>query len=348
MNPGGIVDCVTHFFSCDWGTTSFRLRRVNAVDGSVVAEQREATGVRALQARYPAGDRAARAEVFAGFLREHLRGMMGNNLAALAGIPVAISGMASSSVGWRELPYARLPVGVDGAGISQEVFDLEFDGGSTRMPIRLISGVRTDTEIMRGEEVEIMGLFAEGRHAALAQNSIVVLPGTHSKHVRLRDRQITDFHTFLTGELFDVLATHSLLAASVGDAGSVLPLSETSAREAFLDGVRTVAENGLARGLFQTRTRTVLQNVPPAANRWFLSGLLIGAEIKDLVERAPGVPILLAAPESLSLPYELALKTLQPAERLAAVPPAEMSLASVRGQLMLLSANLKASGRLRA
>jgi 2-keto-3-deoxy-galactonokinase len=37
---------MTHFFSCDWGTTSFRLRRVNAATGEVLSQRQEASGAR--------------------------------------------------------------------------------------------------------------------------------------------------------------------------------------------------------------------------------------------------------------------------------------------------------------
>ena len=337
---------MTHFFSCDWGTTAFRLRRVNVADGRVVAEISEPTGVRAMQARYPAGDASARATAFASFLREQLDKMARKDPAALAGVPmVMVSGMASSSVGWREVPYATVPVGLDGANLRQEVFNLDLaDGRPAR--IQLISGLRDSTEMMRGEEVEILGLFADDRFAPIANEGLVLLPGTHSKHVRLRDRQIIKFHTYLTGELFEVLATHSLLAASVQQSGpAALPLTDAAAQMAFEEGVRAAAEGGLARSLFQTRARTVLQGVSPAANRWFLSGLLIGAEIADLPEREPGIPLLLAAPESSSLAYGLALQTLGLAKRLTIVPPAEMSLAAVRGQLRLLHAEGKTPGQ---
>jgi 2-dehydro-3-deoxygalactonokinase len=331
---------VTHFFSCDWGTTSFRLRRVNVADGRIVAEQREPTGIRALYSQCAPGDRSAREKIFANFLRAQLLSLAGADVAALDGVSVAVSGMASSSVGWRELPYASVPVGLDGAGIKQEVFNLEIKN-RIHARIHLISGLQTATEILRGEEVEILGLFTQGQHEAIAHDGLVVLPGTHSKHVRLRNRQITDFHTYLTGELFDVLAAHSLLSASVQSANPFPPLTEAPALDAFLDGVRAAASSGLARSLFQTRTRTVLQSIPPAVNRWFLSGLLIGAEVVDLSVREPAVPLLLAAPEPLSLAYRLAFENLGLADRLAVAPPVEMAFASVLGQLMLLQSHLK-------
>jgi 2-dehydro-3-deoxygalactonokinase len=327
---------MTHFFSCDWGTTSFRLRRVNAATGEVTAQRTESSGVRELSANR-SGNSAEK--VFANFLREQLLLISGNDAASLEGVSVMISGMASSSVGWRELPYARVPFNLDGSGIVQDSFELKV-GDNSRVQIHLISGVRAEADMMRGEETEILGIFSGDRHAPIAEDGIIVLPGTHSKHCRLQHRQLTGFRTYMTGELFDVLSAHSLLRASVHTTGgaSSANLSEPAARDAFAAGVRDASVSGLAGNLFQTRVRTVLQNVPPSVNRWFLSGLLVGSEIADLAAREPAAPILLAAAEPLNAAYHLAFETLGLKKNLTVVQPEEMALASVRGHRALLAA----------
>jgi len=328
---------MTSFFSCDWGTTSFRLRRVHAATGEVMDERREASGAKVLFSSCVPGDTAAREKAFANFLRDQLCLMAGNDLASLDGASVIISGMASSSVGWRELPYAHVPVGLDGSGLTQDSFDLSV-GDNRRMHIHLVSGVCSEIDMMRGEETEILGLFSDGLHARIAQDGIAVLPGTHSKHVRLRARQITGFRTYMTGELFDVLSAHSLLRASVQPAEGVpsKTLLEPAAHEAFVAGVRASSVAGLAGSLFQTRVRTVLQKVPPTVNRWFLSGLLIGSELVDLIAQEPDVPVLLAAADPLHGAYRAAFEILGVGDKLSLVPPEEMSLASVRGHHALL------------
>lgn len=327
-----------HFFSCDWGTTSFRLRCVNTTTGTVLTEHCESTGARTLYS-LSADTGAKRETLFAEFLRDQLKRMAAGAGASLDGASVMISGMASSSIGWRELPYTPAPVGLDGVNLVQESIRLNIDHNAT-VVVRLISGLRTDSNIMRGEETEILGLFAASRFAETAQQGIVVLPGTHSKHVQLRDGRIIDFHTFMSGELFDVLSTHSVLRASLQtDAGDPpTTLFDTASRDAFVAGVQAARDNGIARSLFLTRTRTVLHSVSPAVNRWFLSGLLIGAEIDDLSAHHLKSSLLLAAAEPLSAAYHLALETLGLGGWMTVVPPDEMSTASVRGHLMMLNA----------
>jgi 2-dehydro-3-deoxygalactonokinase len=331
---------MTHFFSCDWGTTSFRLRRVDAITSEVLAEQREASGVKQLLAICPANDPSAREQAYASFLRAHLLSLASGTPASLHGVPVMISGMASSSVGWRELPYAQVPVDLDGSTLVQEHFALAITERA-QAHVHLISGVRTENDILRGEETEIVGVFAGGRFRELADNGIALLPGTHSKHVRLRAGKMIGFHTYMTGELFDVLATHSLLRASVSapESSASSSLIEPQSRQAFAAGVQHASKSGLAAALFQTRVRTVLQNIRPGVNRWFLSGLLIGAETVDLARRELGVPILLAAPEPLRTAYRLAFETLGLEQRLSVASAEEIALASVRGHWALLHRN---------
>jgi 2-dehydro-3-deoxygalactonokinase len=328
---------MSRFFSCDWGTTSFRLRLVDAGAGEVVSQRQESSGVKSLSTKMEAGGGAG--NVFADFLRGQLRLLAGPDPALLDGVSVMISGMASSSVGWRELPYAQAPLNLDGSGVVRETFELDA-GAASPARVHLVSGVRTESDMMRGEETEILGIFADGRHARIAENGLVVLPGTHSKHVRLLHRQITGLRTCMTGELFDVLAAHSLLRTSVRTPEGVChpTLSEPASRDAFAGGVRDASECGLARSLFQTRVRDVLHGAPAAENRWFLSGLLIGSEVADLAAREAEAPILLAATEPLSSAYSLAFEILGLQKRLMPLPPEEAALASVRGHRLLLAA----------
>jgi 2-dehydro-3-deoxygalactonokinase len=320
------------FFSCDWGTSSFRLRQVRVSTGQVLQERRDASGIRALSSAGQPGSQEARAAEFAAFLRGQLLSMVKQPRAA-NGALILISGMASSSVGWLELPYTALPVSLDGANLVRRSLTLPIDAQSSARVV-LISGVCAPNDIMRGEETEILGLFADSQYSAIAENGVVLLPGTHSKHVRFEQRRITGFRTYMTGELFDVLATHSLLRASVQSAPDKQALSDRDSRLAFLTGVRESGTSGLAASLFQTRVRTVLHKVSPAVNRWFLSGLLIGAELADLREHP--LPLLLAAAEPLGSVYLLALQTLGFEERLTVVPPDEMEFASTRGHQVLL------------
>ncbi len=306
----------THLLSCDWGTSRFRLRLVNRQTGRAEAEHSTDEGAQTIAAahRSPVKRRAA----FASALQ---RGLDALAVARRPGIPVVISGMACSTIGWIPQPYASLPVGVDGAGYL--TIDLRIRGRT----VRFISGLRTDCDVMRGEECELTGLFIRPKRRALADDCVVVLPGTHSKHVRLRRGRIVEFSTRPTGDLFALLSRHSTLV------GGRPTTSFSSA--AFRAGVRTARQLDLGAALFKTRARSVLGHLRPEQGADFLSGVLIGSEMICLPAKGP---IVIAAGSDLARRYSLAARTLLPRGRITVIPPAEAAGAVVRGHVHLASA----------
>src|SRR5690606_37345331 len=120
-----------------------------------------------------------------------------------------IFGMPASSVGLIELPYALLPFSLDGDGLIMERLQID----SLSNPVLLISGARTDVDVMRGEETKVLGASAYLNGAN--RSSLLILPGTHSKHVTVSSRRVMDIRTYMTGELFGLLSRQSLLATSV-------------------------------------------------------------------------------------------------------------------------------------
>ena len=267
------------FIACDWGTSRLRVRW-RGPDG--LKEWASDDGASRLAALG-----CDRAQAFDGALRVALK-----RLGAPAGLPVLVSGMASSSIGWQELPYARLPFSLGGSGVVGRWLDL---GDGAR--VCLISGVRDGHDMMRGEETQALGWAEQVEQTgnALPARATLVLPGTHSKHLRVEFGALTGISTFMTGELFEVLRHHSVLRHSVALDGpdDSEPMANS---DAFTEGVRASAAPGLAAALFQVRSRQVLSGCDPVSNRSFLSGLLIGAELRSL-EAGEGTVILAAGGE---------------------------------------------------
>jgi 2-dehydro-3-deoxygalactonokinase len=304
------------FLSCDWGTSRFRLRLVDRTTLRILAQHGTDDGIQSIAAIHPAGDarRTALGRVLAA-------GIAAVHADRNPEIPVVISGMASSTLGWHSLPYARLPAEISGRTL---VFD---DFSQAGRAVRLVSGLQADRDVMRGEETQLVGLFASPVREALAADCLVVLPGTHSKHVRLRAGQIVDFTTHLTGELYAILCDHSTLR----------PPPESEFDEgAFRAGVAASRETVLSAALFQTRARTVLGQLPAAHSAAFLSGVLIGAEVATLAT-VGAIPLVLAAGEHLAGRYVTALRELRPDAAVTVIPSAELDAAVIAGQARFLS-----------
>ena len=178
-----------------------------------------------------------------------------------------ISGMAGSRQGWREAPYCPCPSGFQ--DIAQHLQWIDKDR------IGIVPGLSTwndDTpDVMRGEEIQIFGALT----AQQIESAQFVLPGTHSKWAQVLDGKITAFKTFMTGEFYALLSQHSILAKTcLPDA----PLK----KEVFIEGVmQSQKPGGLLHHAFSARSLALFEKLNPAQSSSYISGLLIGEEIKS-------------------------------------------------------------------
>lgn len=225
------------------------------------------------------------------------------------GVLCVISGMASSSIGLRTLDYGKLPISLLTGEIPYDQLDQHT---------YLLSGLATAEDVMRGEETQIFGTAGM---SSFAGNTLAILPGTHSKHAWLEDGTLTDFKTFMSGELFSLLGTHSILSHSLDTQGNINAQSK-----AFLKGLERSA-GAFLHELFAIRARHVLQNSPDKENGAFLSGLLIGSELRA-IPRIPGL-VCLIADGTLEGLYKKALQTLYPKTPVKTFSTEE---ATIRGQ----------------
>ncbi|WP_437193104.1 2-dehydro-3-deoxygalactonokinase [Planctomicrobium sp. SH527] len=326
-----------YFFNCDWGTTNFRLRLVSTNDGAIIAECRSEDGAAILSAAATSPEN--REERFRDVLDRSVAAMRLKVDSVLDQTPIIISGMASSSIGWRNLPYAVVPFALDGGDLSFERLDEKT--ATTGHPTYLLSGLRSDRDVMRGEEVELMGLTKlpdvplDG-----VGDTWVILPGTHSKHVQIQKRIVVDFRTYMTGELFDVLGHQSSLQHSLKDATGTIQLPDSSHpqwKDAFESGVQLAQTDELSSILFQVRTGQLLKGNSASQSSALLSGILIGAELQALNSRLnTNDEIVLAAAGHLSTAYQTAADQLGLARRLFVVPPTDVARLSSLGQLQAL------------
>jgi 2-dehydro-3-deoxygalactonokinase len=258
------------FLSVDWGTTNLRIRWVSLPGFDVLAEKISDQGVKKVFLRWQ--ESSIEREPF--FLRVLLSELQTMDFRQPAPVKMIISGMASSSIGMRELPYAPLPFFTNG----QALFVEKWWPPGFPHEISLISGVSSQDDVMRGEETQLVGLCRLLRPSG---NALFILPGTHSKHIYLEDEAIFSFHTFMTGEVFDVLSAHSILNGSI-DKG---PLDRL-ALAAFKNGVlMSMEKSSILNALFMVRTNALFEKFSKRENYYFLSGLLIGAECNYLIEK---------------------------------------------------------------
>ncbi len=226
------------FLAVDWGTTNRRVFLVE--DGRVARTERDDKGVTAVQ------DFAAEA---AG-----VRARFGD-------LPLLMAGMVGSNIGWQAGPYVQAPAGI--AELAANL--LRIDARTAIVPGVSVTG---PADVMRGEEVQLLGAVAAG---LVPGDSLLVQPGTHCKWAEMQDGRIAGFRTAMTGELFALLRKHGLLAAQLG--------AEVTLGPAFLEGVAEGRERDLAASLFGIRAAKLLGQRDDADAASFASGLLIGADV---------------------------------------------------------------------
>lgn len=260
------------YIAIDWGTTNRRAWRV-AADGTFGEALRDSRGVLALTADdYPAELAALRAR--------------------LGDLPVIAAGMVGSNRGWREVPYVDAPA--DLAALASGALRLP-DADALLLPgVALRSGARAD--VMRGEEVQVLGALAAGLAPA---DALFCQPGTHNKWIATSAGRITDVATALTGELFALLRGHGILSAMLDG-----PVADGAA---FRAGVaRGAGARDLTVALFEVRARVLLDRLDAADAASFASGVLIGADVGARTD-LKGRPVQLLASGDLATLYAAAI-----------------------------------------
>jgi 2-dehydro-3-deoxygalactonokinase len=227
----------------DWGTSSLRAYRLDA-QGNILESRASSQGI---------------LNVAPGQFPRVLEQQIGGWQEA----PIVMSGMVGSRQGWAEAPYVPCPAGFE--EIAASLLEVRWGGRSAwivpGLSCRDAAGV---PDAMRGEETQILGCGVEGT---------VCLPGTHSKWVEVKNGRIERFCTFMTGEVYAVLKQHSILGRMMQDG--------PPDAGAFAEGVRRSGEaGGLLHHLFGVRTRELTGELGPAASASYLSGIVIGHELR--------------------------------------------------------------------
>ncbi|MBI1217138.1 MAG: 2-keto-3-deoxy-galactonokinase [Rhodobacteraceae bacterium] len=244
------MDQAANWIAVDWGTTHLRAWAMGA-DGRVLAAAASDAGMATLTRE---GFEPALIALVAGWL--------------VAGrvTPVLACGMVGSRQGWVEAPYRAVPCTPlePGGFVAAPCAD-------PRLAVRVIPGLKqlAPADVMRGEETQIAGFLSQDP----AFDGVLCLPGTHNKWVRISAGEVVSFQTFMTGELFALLADHSVLRHSVGGEGW-----DEQAFGLALDDALSRPDRIAAR-LFTLRAEALLSGLAPEAARSRLSGSLIGVEL---------------------------------------------------------------------
>lgn len=267
----------------DWGTSSLRAALLGS-GGEVLEERAFPRGILTVE---PGGFASLFEALFGDWMR-------------VDGSLCLISGMAGSRQGWLEAPYCPCPTGF--AELGRRLAWIEPGR------IAIVPGLSVDKDgvpdVMRGEETQVFGAL---QLLGLA-DARLVLPGTHSKWVTVTEHRVTDFSTWMTGEFYALLRQHSILARTLpNNANDSDPAPDAGA---FGQGVaHALHGQGLLHTAFSTRTLSLFNRMATDALPSYLSGLVIGEELKSQTLQCGDAVVVMGA-EALTARYEQALAQL--------------------------------------
>ena len=239
----------------DWGSSALRGALVDP-SGRVIDSREVARGMLTIQ---PGGF----SEVFESHFGDWMDGRATRCLMA---------GMVGSRQGWAEAPYCPCPAGLE--DIAGHLLHLTSTAGTKRR-VAIVPGISCEhagvPDVMRGEEIKILGAL----DLLQTDDATLVLPGTHSKWATVEGGRIRSFSTVMSGEFYALLRQHSILARTLPPEDGALD------GDAFDRGVaHAFAAGGLMQAAFSVRTLALFERLPPAAMPSYLSGLVIGEELR--------------------------------------------------------------------
>lgn len=305
-----------HYIAIDGGTTN---TRVTLTHGTEPIET----------VRIPLGARAGidGTDPLKRAIREAIDTLLSHaSLTAKDVTRVIASGMITSEFGLCNLPHLPCPAGLaELHGAMKEVNLPDV----TPIPFVFLRGVccvgdaPLDTDMMRGEETELIGLFEEGVREAL-----YVLPGSHSKLIEVDGKgRILRFSTMLTGEMIAALASGTILRDAVN-------LSvETFDPARLFDGYRYAHEEGLNAALFKVRIlKNKLGESAEGCYSFFL-GAILSPEI-DAILRSPIARVIIGGRAQIKCATAALLRALSDREILVATDE-EAGNATTRGMIRI-------------
>lgn len=245
-----------HIAVFDWGTTHLRVHVV-AAGGKILRTLHHESGIRQSNITdVPARFKRAIHELEAAF----------------GPMPAVLVGMVGSNFGWHEVAMQAAPVA--GENLARHLFAIDTLAGQQAMIVPGVTGpsIVGAPDMMRGEETQIFGVLEP------QGTDNFCLPGTHTKWVRCTAGQITGITTAMTGEIFDLMQTQSVLQSALGGASASIDLA------AFDDGLALSCEGlGALQLAFSIRARSLASDGWSSdAAKSHLSGLMIGSEVASM------------------------------------------------------------------
>ncbi|MGP4075920.1 2-dehydro-3-deoxygalactonokinase [Halobacillus sp. K22] len=263
----------------DCGTTNSRLRLA-------AGENDKMTDVLKIEAGIRNTAMDGNTDRLKSYLQEGIRKLIERNELELSDVDyMAASGMITSNIGLFEVPHVKGPAGVKDLAAHVKVVRLEE---FFHIPCLFIPGMKSTSlegmaessfidkyDVMRGEEVESIGLWNQQRPEG---EGLMVLPGSHTKFVFVEaDGTLKRSYTTLTGELLKAVQSETILSGSLQE-----ELIESFAPDSFNKGFEACEKVGVTRALFHVRLLDLQGELDANGRANYLAGVLFHEDWKAI------------------------------------------------------------------
>ena len=267
------------WIAVDWGTSRLRIWQLNSAN-KVLAQAQCESGMNGLSP-----------DQFEGVLLQQIQAW----LPAKQCTQIIACGMLGSRQGWAEAGYVQTPCDPSTTLSQAPTTD-------PRINVHICAGIKqaSPADVMRGEETQIAGFMAANN----TFSGVICLPGTHSKWATLESGEVQTFQTYMTGELYGLLANQSVLRHSVDTQG----WDEKAFCQAVLESIDK--PQSITAKLFSLRAQTLIDDLNSGAANAALSGYLIGLELADNRAACQSQTVILIGDSTLSSLYAKALSLL--------------------------------------
>ena len=262
----------------DCGTTNTRAYLIK--DGNIVRSVNEPVGIKDFALEKDNKKLAKKLHEIFGLLLENA-GINERDVSE-----IWLSGMVSSPSGLIEVEHISTPVGIE--KLKKSVYEY-FEPDFFQKKLKIVPGIKTikhnesvppekarNVNMMRGEETEVFGVLNENPELKNGAN-IIVLPGSHTHAVLLKDGVIADISSNITGELFNAISKDTILGASI--AGNE---NWKIDKEMVKRGADEVHKSGFNRALYILRIQDLFTDLPLNGRRSYLEGVL-NAGVMDAI-----------------------------------------------------------------
>ena len=220
------------------------------------------------------------------------------------------SGMVTSPYGIQEVPHVTLPVDIP--SFARHIHP-HFEDRYFHREIRLVPGLRTTgesidhTNNLRGEEIEAIGANPRLAKQFGAKPVAVVLPGSHTHTILMRNGAFEDLLANFTGELYSALQSTTILAPILN-----IPV-ETYDPEMVSLGVENLRKYGFTRALYICHAMQLFNRETAIRRASYAEGVILGGLCQALdcccTDRWKDVENIAIVADSASIGiYEMVLK----------------------------------------